>query len=171
MDKKCGVLVNAVTIVSGLVFNLMTKKWPEIQEEQILYKDIGDEAVITEKLEFLLSIYEEVARRVGPTTKNLMNAQWKVGNFTAYIIYSLNTYPAERERLKEGWVNWLAKYRRTTFILGTELHADVGAARSWNETRWRKGYMRVFDPTNPDLHRLPASVANDDDDDDDESEE
>jgi hypothetical protein len=172
MDKKCGLLTNAVTIISGLAFNsLMTKKWEEIQREEILYREIGDVEVIESKLDTLLKIYEEVGRRAGPTTKTMMNQQWKVGNIIAYIIYSLNRYPDEHERLKDGWIDWLIRYRRNTLLLQTELHKDVGAARSWNEMRWRKGYMRVFDPQNPDLNPVPDNAGHNDSEDDDEESE
>jgi hypothetical protein len=167
MDPKCNTLVNATTLVSGLIFGVMTKKWLEIQHEEILYNDIGSEATITERLEFLLSIYEEVNRRSGPATKSILGKQWNVGNFNAYIAWSIFTYPGERQHLYDGWVNWLVRFRHNQYILDTELKADVGAARSWNDERWRAGYMRVFDPA----HAPVPVVMDAGDEDEDDSEE
>ena len=166
MDPKCNTLVNATTLVSGLVFGIMTKKWLEIQHEEILYNDIGSEATITERLEFLLSIYEEVNRRSGPATKSILGKQWNVGNFNAYIAWSIFTYPGERQRLYDGWVNWLVRFRHNQYILDTELKAGVGAARSWNDDRWSKGYNRAFNPAA--AGPVPEHYGDDDDDDDSE---
>jgi hypothetical protein len=171
MDKKCRLLVNAATLVSGIVFNIMTMKWLEIQSEGILYNDIGDTAVITEKLNWLLSIYEQVNTQSGPASKTILNKQWNVGNINAYIIWSLNTYPTERQRLFDGWVNWIVRWRRNSILMETELKADVSAARSWNETNWRKGYDRVFNPTAAAAAAVVYDDSEDDDDDDYEDDE
>ena len=168
MDKKCNTLVNAVTLVSGIVFNIMTKKWLEIQSEGILYNDIGDTAAITDKLNWLLSIYEQVNTQSGPASKAILNKQWNVGNINAYIIWSLNTYPTERQRLFDGWVNWLVRWRRNSILMDTELKADVSSARSWNETRWRRGYDRVFNPAAAAAAAVVYAEVSDDDDYEDE---
>lgn len=170
MDKKYTTLVNAVTLVSGLVFGRMTQKWAEIEEERLLYKELdGTEAAITRNIEWVLSIHEEVNRRCGQPAKKEMTAVWKVSNINAYIAWSLFRFPADRQRLFAGWTDWLARLRVNPDLLKGELHLDVTGARSWNDERWRAGYMRVFEPA--EAARLwgavPRPLVDDEEDDED----
>jgi hypothetical protein len=158
-------LVNAVMLIITLAFGETTRKWDDLTEKEdkkYLYKSLPREmtdGVLIEKLNWLISIYEEVERRHHATGKSVLNKQWDMGTFNAYILWSLNHFPAERERLFAGWVEFLVKYRQDKRLLKTVLQADATAARSWTDARWEAGYKRVFTPDAP-----IAPLAEDDDD-------
>ena len=152
-------------LIITLAFGETTRKWDDLTEKEdkkYLYKSLPREmtdGVLIEKLNWLISIYEEVERRHHATGKSVLNKQWDMGTFNAYILWSLNHFPAERERLFAGWVEFLVKYRQDKRLLKTVLQADATAARSWTDARWEAGYKRVFTPDAP-----IAPLAEDDDD-------
>ena len=64
---------------------------------------------------------------------------------------SLAQDPDEWNRLKTGWVNYMCKIRRDISrpfksLLERDLHRDLNNGRNWSLSRWRSGYMRVFEP-------------------------
>jgi hypothetical protein len=59
--------------------------------------------------------------------------------------------PAEWTRLKTGWVNYICKIRRDVSrpfktLLERDIHRDLNNGRNWSLSRWRAGYLRVFEP-------------------------
>jgi len=57
----------------------------------------------------------------------------------------------EWERLKAGWVAYMVKVRRDVSlpfkrVLERDLHRSLNNGRNWSLSRWRSGYMNVFEP-------------------------
>jgi hypothetical protein len=146
-DPRRHYLKNAVAMIAGLAFGsgAITQKWDEVQNLRILSRSF-DEAAVTNNLRLVHQIYTEVQRRSPMQGRKALNDQWAVGKITGYIIYSLLKYPGEQQRLITGWVNFLISAREDPSKLQTVLHVDDTAARFWSETRWKMGYLRVFDP-------------------------
>ena len=64
---------------------------------------------------------------------------------------SLADDPQEWQRLKAGWVTYMCKIRRDVSrpfktLLERDIHRDLNNGRNWSLSRWRSGYMRVFEP-------------------------
>jgi hypothetical protein len=58
---------------------------------------------------------------------------------------------AEWQRLKMGWVTYMVKVRRDISlpfkrVLERDLHRSLNNGRNWSLSRWRSGYMNVFEP-------------------------
>jgi hypothetical protein len=163
---RYAVLRDAVVLIITLAFGETTRKWDDLTEKEdkkYLYKSLPREmtdGVLIEKLNWLISIYEEVERRQHATGKSLLNTQWDMGKFNAYILWSLKHFPAERERLFTRWVEFLVEWRKDKRLLKELLQKDATAAGSWTDARWEAGYKRVFTPDAP-----IAPLAEDDDDD------
>lgn len=57
----------------------------------------------------------------------------------------------EWQRLKAGWVAYIVKVRRDVSlpfkrVLERDLHRSLNNGRNWSLSRWRSGYMNVFEP-------------------------
>lgn len=154
VDKRRKNLTNAMAIVFGLAFGAgcITKKWPQITEHHpeaggSLLSRPFDQNRVTETLEQVLEIYEEVERLCPARGKSIKNTQWAVGKITGYIIHSLTKPDAQPFALvKRKWVAFLVGARADPTQLVTVLHADDQAARFWDFNRWEMGMLRVFDP-------------------------
>jgi hypothetical protein len=97
-------------------------------------------------LDKLLYIYEEAAKQHPLTGKQILKKQWKAGNFTGYIIYSIHKYPTEWNRLKQKWVEFLVQIRKIKNPdLKETIHHNLSSARSWSNSRWENGYLNVFE--------------------------
>ena len=164
-DKRRKALLNATALCAGLAFGPegFTKKWADYVDKNYLSREIDAEDLLS-KLNTLLDIYEQVDARTPMRNRTVLNNQWDVGKYSGYIGYSLNTYPDDRERLVNGWVNFLAGARTHPERIRNILHYDDGTARSWNTKRWQMGYLRVFHPAEARRLRELAAPAHDVDD-------
>jgi hypothetical protein len=57
----------------------------------------------------------------------------------------------EWERLKAGWVAYMVRVRRDVSlpfkrVLERDLHRSLNNGRNWSLSRWKSGYMNVFEP-------------------------
>lgn len=165
-DPKRTIFRDAVILAMSAVFGMTTKKWDEIEEKKFLSSAISHEqevyaiGLLTE----LIEIYEKTDVEAPVRGKSMLNRQWSLSNFSPYILWSLRKYPAEHERVIAGWVAWLVKYRGDDSLLNCELKCDVSQARSWNNDRWKFGYLRIFDPDSDELPSQINMVAVDEDD-------
>jgi hypothetical protein len=188
-DKKRKDLTSAVALVLGLAHGPeeITKKYDYIVEHNLLTKPF-DEAGVTKDLERIIEIYEEVDRLKPIIGRKNKNDQWNLGTTLGYIAYSLShairmkhesnpvkipkfqdvykpnslaKQPEVWAKLKKGWIDFLIKVREDRQILHRTLHADVAAARFWELKRWKTGYLRVFEPTNPILPICSLAEEND----------
>jgi len=80
---------------------------------------------------------------------------------------SLDQDPEEWHSLKTGWIAYMVKIRRDVSrpfkaLLERDLHRTLNNGRNWSLSRWRSGYMNVFEPD--------AIQDVDEDDEDDEEE-
>jgi len=69
----------------------------------------------------------------------------------------------EWQRLKAGWINYMCKIRRDISrpfktLLERDLHRDLNNGRNWSLSRWRSGFMRVFEPDAAHLHLQAQNV-------------
>jgi Protein of unknown function DUF262 len=166
-DKRRKALLNATALCAGLAFGSegLTKKWSDYTENGYLSRRF-DEDDVMRKLRTIISIYQQVETRHPERKKSVLNSQWDVGKYTGYIVYSLNVFPDDTDRLVRGWVNFLTDARAHPERITDILHRDLTKARSWNVQRWEMGYLRVFNPAEA-TRRAEALVAPDSDDDDD----
>jgi hypothetical protein len=79
---------------------------------------------------------------------------------------SLDQDAEEWKRLKNGWVAYIVKIRRDISrpfkaLLERDLHRTLNNGRNWSLSRWKSGYMNVFEPD-------AIQDLEEDDDDDDE---
>jgi hypothetical protein len=159
IGKRGNDLTAAVSLVISVTFGkpediCLSKKYDDFQRN--LFKDLTPimQARAAQHLEHLFDIYEAVQE-----TEPLRNRriQWNHGNFTGPILYSLITHPRRVEFIKERWVNYLVKLRKKynkmaarkvkgawRKVLDATLHRDKSGARSWNDSRWKKGCAVVF---------------------------
>jgi len=181
IGKRGNDLVMAMALIGGLAFSegtncLISKKYAEMAD--IIKKPVSAavEARVRSNMDTILSIYEEVQRRVPFEKKSELNFQWNLGNFTGYIAYSLNRFPDETARLRAGWIEYLCEVRNRRHaavyrnLRGTgklkqalteKLHRDITGARSWNAYRWYCGYLRVFDPAEAERYIDSHETATD----------
>jgi len=175
VDKNRNTFQIAVIYAISAVYGVTTRKWGEIEDKKFLSKPVSalDLATATDRLTKLIRIYELTEERHPTRGKSILNRQWSLSNFSPYILWSLYNFPNDHERLTVGWVAWLVAYRKDESILDTQLQRDKSSARSWNDQRWRYGYLRVFDPDSLQLPTSSSSSAGGDSDDDydDESED
>jgi hypothetical protein len=173
-DKKRKTFLDAVIYGMLAFFGTATRKWGEIQDSRFMVQDISALTVAaTDRLTKLIRIYELVNIRYplhGKAGKAMLNRQWNLSNFSAFILWSLYNFPADHERLMARWVEWLVAYREDNTLFDTELQRDKTGARSWSDQRWRFGYLRVFDPDSDQLPANSGGMAGEDSD-DDESED
>lgn len=171
-DPRRHYLKNAVAMIAGLAFGsgCITQKWEEVQNLRLLSRTF-DEAAVTNNLRLIHQIYSEVQRRSPMQGRKILNDQWSVGKITGYIIYSLLKYPAEPQRLIQGWANFLVSAREDPSRLQTILHADDTAARFFSEHRWMMGYLRVFDPEEAQRQAVAETSSYDQEEEEDDDSE
>ena len=160
LDKRRKWLLNAVALVAGIAFgpDAITKKWPDFQNQTTRYLSTPiDERAVREKVEALISIYEQVEIRRPMPGKTILNSQWDMAKFSAYIVYSF-WEELDMDHLTRGWVDFLVGARNHPERLPAILHRDIKATRSWNKERWQMGYLRVFWPEDAE-RRAAASVG------------
>lgn len=73
----------------------------------------------------------------------------------------------EWQRLKGAWIEYIVKVRRDVSlpfkrVLERDLHRSLNNGRTWSLSRWRSGYMNVFEPD------AIQDVSEGDEDEDDE---
>jgi hypothetical protein len=171
-DKSRKKLLEAVAICAAIAFGTqyMTKKWADFQTSGILDRPIDEEAIV-EKLQKILTIYENVSfrSRIADTreyTKRENAAKkklWQPAYVTAYIIHSLEHEGVERQdEVCALWEDFLVSARRDTALIERTLHADTSAARSWTVARWQAGFIRVIYPNVPHLLQEQDDVSDSD---------
>jgi hypothetical protein len=153
--KRCVDLVKIFAVCAGLVFgpNAISRKWDDISKytrwsmtEPIFTGSLETrDAFLERMLDRLIGIFE-AAQSLKPVSATKLKKQFDPGFLSGYIAYSLYKYPDEYERLKDRWVEYMVESRDDIDLHKSVLHADLTKARSWNDQRWRMGYLRVFDP-------------------------
>ena len=184
-EKRRVDLLQYVALVAGIVYGpkYVTKKYEELIDDSILVHEF-DEPRALAALVRILEIYEEVEVR-SRWGSSLRKSQFDMGTFTGFIVYSMHHPSVEEsmectlhsisdsdwEPIKQQWIAYMVKVRNGTRnktelkrTLADVLHKDVGKARSWSLTRWKNGYLRVFEP---DVEvEAPGEEESSDDEDD-----
>ena len=170
-DKRYDELLNYVALMNGIVHGWksvgggITKSYEELSETMLL--PINDETKHNAErvLNEVFAIYEKVDAKNPLQGKKHLIAQKNIGNFTGAIVYSLKTYPDEWERIHNGWVDFLVKYRTDNSLLETVIKSHVAKCRNWTEERWTTTYKHVFNIAGPnDRAKSSASEESDEDD-------
>jgi hypothetical protein len=177
-DKKRTRLLKAVALCSSLAFgpNFMTQKWPDYQTSGILSKEF-DESIVTDMLEKILTILENVQEAV-PVNGKSKNKQFDPAFVTGYIACDLwsRTNQIEKSRTHEQaiarWTEFLIRARQdpTNSLIDKVLHPQDDSARSWLAARWYGGVSRMYEYNLDDLPkqvRVEIPTLTDDEDDDD----
>lgn len=97
-DKRRKWLLSATALVLGLTFGPAnaTKKYEPEKGFMTAEFPPAKQAAVCRDLERILEIYEAVDTRCpARTPRKWLNAQWDLGNFTGYILYSLSTQARE----------------------------------------------------------------------------
>jgi len=99
-DKRRKWLLGATALVLGLVYgpSNATKKYDSTVEAGFITADIPAmrKLAVKKDLERIFEIYEAVQARCPPRkTKQWVNANWDLGTFTGYILYSLSYHARE----------------------------------------------------------------------------
>ena len=157
-SKRFTVLKQAVALCAGLLWgsSVITEKYDYLRE--YLYKEPTEQQKTKAKtiLDRVLKVYEraEVFPMNGPIvlkTQQILNNQWKIGNFTGYLIHTFWTEDATKwDAVTEKWAHFIADYRRNPAILKERLHAkskDFKGERGrldLNEERWKRGCMEIL---------------------------
>ena len=103
---------------------------------------------VTRRLEFLLSIYKAADAIQTCDTPTKKKAQWKVGLYSAYIIYSIvyaESDPDMMQEVKNNWVDFLVAVRRRPSIVSL-LYAGMAKSNNITEERLQKGFENLFRP-------------------------
>ena len=152
-SKRFIVLKQSVALAAGLLWGpeYISEAYDVIRK--VLYRAVTDEqrARANAILGKILSIYEQAdaavpAAEVVPKKRQLQGTQWKVGNFTGYILCSLwvsekPAWPAIAAR----WVQFLAEYRREPTVLKERLIQNSRAiSRAFNKDRWICGCYEIL---------------------------
>lgn len=149
-DTRRKHLLNAVMFTGGLVFGTVaiTKKWQDIQDQRLLSRPISpaEERVGFTMLNHILDIYEAVDEEHPDRSAATKNKNWNIGHITGYIIHSFHAHPDNVDQLWNDWVQFICQLREGSVDIHDTLHMDVGKARQFTPTRFKMGYLRVFDP-------------------------
>lgn len=181
-------LLQYVALVAGIVYGptYVTKKYEELVDNSILVHEFNEPRALA-ALVRILEIYEEVEVR-SHWGASLRKNQFDMGTFTGFIVYSMHHPSVEEsmectlhsisdsdwEPIKQQWIAYMVKVRNGTRnttelkrALAEVLHKDVGKARSWSLTRWKNGYLRVFQP-DAEVEAPGEESSDDSDESDDE---
>jgi hypothetical protein len=176
--KRYGDLVKIFAVCAGLVYgpNAISRKWGDISkyirgsmEDPITAGSLETrDAWLDRMLDRLLSIFE-AAQTLKPVSASKLKKQFDPGYLTGYIAYSLYKYPDDYEDIKARWVEYIVEARDHSNLHKETVHLDLSKARSWNDHRWRMGYLRVFDPEEAErVASETTSSAEDSDSDEDD---
>ena len=171
-DPRRKGLLNAVALVAGMAFgpDAITRKWSDFQNQDTNKKYLSrpiDEVAVQQKVEALISIYEQVEARRPMRGKPFLHKQWDVGQFSGYIIYSFWEPKMPSDTISytsKMWVEFLVGVRSHPERIANILHRGNKEARSWNRSRWACGYANAINPEGG----LAVAPAVDSDDDDEE---
>jgi len=104
-------------------------------------------SLITRRLELLISIYK-AADAVQPCdTPTKKKAQWKVGLYSAYILYSISCNESDPEimvEIKQNWVDFLVAVRRRPSVASL-LYKGMAKSNNITIERLQKGYENLLE--------------------------
>lgn len=109
--------------------------------------------LITRRLETLLSIYK-AADAVQPCdTPTKKKAQWKIGLYSGYILYSIiyaESDPDIMGQIKQNWVDFLVAVRRRPSVVSL-LYAGMAKSNNITAERLQKGFANLLDMADGDF--------------------
>lgn len=151
--KRFTVLKQAVATTAGLLWGpeWITDRYEQIRKK--LYEEVTEEQKrrAEKLLDRILRVYERVALESAPEKRvmkdrQIQNAQWKVGNFTGYLLYSFwMTDEAKWDAIAISWVKFLVAYRETPSLLKERLHSKTASKKNGlTVEKWNPGCKEVL---------------------------
>lgn len=141
------VLSNAMAIAAGLCLpndNHITSSY-EIIGPEIFANPTIDEDLANQRLTRLIEVYSLADELCPSLTMVQKKKQWKVGQYTGYILYTMRQPGRNWETDKQMWAEYLARVRRDSsaeFIL----YDNKPSSRNWNRERWAQGLWNLENP-------------------------
>jgi len=124
--------------------------------------------LITRRLELLLSIYKEADAIQPCDTPTKKKAQWKVGLYSAYILYSIiyaESDPDIMAQIKQNWVDFLVAVRRRPSVVSL-LYAGMAKSNNITAERLQKGFANLLDMADAGFEADGDAVAEDEEEED-----
>ena len=103
--------------------------------------------LITRRLETLLSIYKAADAIHACDTPTKKKAQWKVGLYSGYMLYSIiyaESNPSILEQIKKNWVDFLVAVRRRPSVLSL-LYRGMAKSNNITPERLQKGFANLLE--------------------------
>jgi len=103
--------------------------------------------LITRRLELLFSIYKAADLIQPCDTPTKKKAQWKVGLYSAYMLYSIvyaESDPDIMTEIKQNWVDFLVAVRRSPSVLSL-LYKDMAKSNNITVERLQKGFANLLE--------------------------
>lgn len=173
-DKRYTQLLDMVAVMNGAAHGFVdgskgiSKKYVDLRDQLTAPVDYPQ---VRDLIETVLWIFEEARRRHPTDDRVKLGVYRNPGNLIGPIIYSLKKFPADWDRLRNGWVDCIVRFAQTSsrpemkaFLHNREngLLRDVSKARSWNNDRWHVIYENAFGI--PRENRAPVEDDEDTDD-------
>ena len=159
------VLANAMAIASGVCYgdaNTIVTSY-DILGKKMFGQPTFDLETAEIRYQMLLDVYKR-ADAICPPTAAMKKKQWKVGNYTGYILYTMIADGRDWEVNAEMWAQYIARVRREP-TAEIYLSSSKPSSRNWSAERWEKGLLNIQRAMN-DPTWVPVGNANDTDSDD-----
>jgi hypothetical protein len=137
------VLANAMAIASGVCYadpNAIVTSY-DILGKKMFGQPTFDNEVADKRFQQLLDVYTRADELVPPTA-SIKKKQWKVGNYTGYILYTMIIDGRDWTADSEMWAQYIARVRREPSA-EIYLSSSKPSSRNWSAERWVKGLLNV----------------------------
>jgi hypothetical protein len=153
-DKRHNKLANAVAHVAGAAYGpqFISTSYNKLAHTLEGLNNVNgsisiNEALVRRRIEAVLNIFkdaDEIQPCKNPTKKK---AQWKIGLYSAYILYSVIHTEGDAEmfdHIKMAWINFLVEVRRDPAV-GSLLTKGMAKSNNITLERLEKGYENLLD--------------------------
>lgn len=145
-DKRHNKLSNAMAYICGAAFgpeNISTS----YHKLAALLDGTFNSVVLRRRLEAVLSIYKEADTIQACETPTKKKGQWKIGLYSAYILYSViyaESDPEMLEEIRQNWIQFLVAVRRRPQVASL-LYAGMAKSNNITIERLEKGFANLLD--------------------------
>jgi hypothetical protein len=153
-DKRHTKLANAVAYIAGAAYGpqFISTSYNKLASilDNLTTPDGSvsiNQAVVRRRLEAVLNIYKDADEIQTCANATKKKAQWKVGLYSAYILYSVIYTEEDAEmfdEVKKAWVNFLVEVRRRPSVV-TLLYKGMAKSNNITLERLEKGYSNLLE--------------------------
>ena len=153
-DKRHTKLANAVALVAGAAYgpqfiSTSYNKLASILDNLNTPDGVihVNDALVRRRLEAVFNIYKEADEIQTCATATKKKAQWKVGLYSSYILYSVIYTEDDAEmfdEVKKAWVNFLVEVRRRPSVVSL-LYKGMAKSNNITIERLEKGYANLLE--------------------------